>query len=151
MVYVGSTNKTIQKRFNGHLSAYKGFKNPKPDKPTVSKITSFDLFNEYGVKKCKISELSSKMCDKKERDENSGDPRSRSITCSGKRVGRSKQRNSRAMHKLRASYLDVLGLVPLALEPLVSGLPVAGLRYEKTLENAGSFPLIALFRIRIFL
>ena len=69
MVYVGSTNKTIQKRFNGHLSAYKGFKNPKPDKPTVSKITSFDLFDEYSVENCKISELSSRMCDKKERDD----------------------------------------------------------------------------------
>ena len=60
MVYVGLTNKTIQKRFNGHLSAYK---------PTVSKITSFDLFDEYSVENCKISELSSKMCDKKERDD----------------------------------------------------------------------------------
>ena len=68
-IYIGSTGKPILQRFSNHKSNYKRFKNPNPNKPKVSKVTSFDLFDEYGVEKCEISELSSKMCNKSERDE----------------------------------------------------------------------------------
>ena len=69
MVYVGSTEKEIEKRLKGHYSGYKQFMNPKPNRQSVCRVTSFDLFTEYGFENCKINELSSKLCSKTERDE----------------------------------------------------------------------------------
>ena len=57
MVYVGSTNKAIQKRFNGHLSSYNGFKNPRPNR-IINRVTSYLLFDEYSVENCKRTCLS---------------------------------------------------------------------------------------------
>ncbi len=64
MIYTGSTGQTLQQRLKQHIS---GYKQRVKGAITSSGCTSHLLFDEYGVESCKISELSSKMCDKKER------------------------------------------------------------------------------------
>ena len=55
MVYVGSTEKKLERRYGGHKS---------PNNSTMSK----SLFTKYGSDNCKISEILNKFCDKHERD-----------------------------------------------------------------------------------
>ena len=64
MIYTGSTKKTIDKRFDGHIDNYTAWK-----KGTSHCVTSFDLFDTYGFDNCDITEISSKICNKQERDE----------------------------------------------------------------------------------
>ena len=64
MIYTGSTKKTIDKRFDGHIDNYTAWK-----KGTYHRVTSFDLFDTYGFDNCDITEISSKICNKQERDE----------------------------------------------------------------------------------
>ena len=66
MVYVGSTEKEIEKRLKGH---YSGYKQRVFRKACSSECTSYELFREYVFENCKINELSSKLCSKTERDE----------------------------------------------------------------------------------
>ena len=47
--YVGSTTEKLSMRMVRHRSDYKRYKNGK-----INKITSFDLFDTYGIENCKI-------------------------------------------------------------------------------------------------
>jgi len=48
--YIGSTVQELQKRFKGHISAYRSWKAKKcPDN-----ITSYKIFDQYGVDNCKV-------------------------------------------------------------------------------------------------
>jgi hypothetical protein len=50
-VYIGSTTcKYLSERISGHRSDYKKWKNEKK----VKKVTSFNLFDKYGVENCQI-------------------------------------------------------------------------------------------------
>jgi len=57
-IYIGSTTKEyLSQRMTAHRTDYKHWKNGKR-----GKITSFDLFDEYGIDNCKIELLEAKEC-----------------------------------------------------------------------------------------
>ena len=61
-VYVGSTAKQyLSQRFQQHKSAYKGWKEGK-----VNKVTSYDLFDEYGPENCQIVLIEEYPCNSKD-------------------------------------------------------------------------------------
>lgn len=47
--YVGSTFDQLNNRFKGHKNGYKN-----KDNPRASHVSSFDLFDKYGVENCKM-------------------------------------------------------------------------------------------------
>jgi len=63
MIYTGSTEKTIKRRFSVHKCQYKLWQQGK-----TNHTGSFDLFEKYGIENCKIKEISSQICDKATRD-----------------------------------------------------------------------------------
>jgi hypothetical protein len=61
-IYVGSTAKDyLSQRFQQHKSSYKQWKNGK-----CGKITSYELFDEYGVENCKIVLIEEYPCNSKD-------------------------------------------------------------------------------------
>ena len=61
-IYIGSTTKEyLSQRMDKHRSSYKGWKNRK-DKY----MTSYILFDEYGLENCFIELLEAKSCDSKD-------------------------------------------------------------------------------------
>jgi hypothetical protein len=57
-VYIGSTTKKlIEERFNGHIYDYERYKNGK-----YHYITSFKLFDKYGIENCKITLIENCPC-----------------------------------------------------------------------------------------
>jgi hypothetical protein len=61
-IYIGSTAKQyLSQRFQQHKSAYKQWKNGK-----CSKITSYELFDEYGVDNCQIVLIEEYPCNNKD-------------------------------------------------------------------------------------
>ena len=60
-MYIGSTTQPLYKRFNDHKSKYKHWKNGK-DK----KITSYDLFEEFGIDNCKIELIEEFACENRD-------------------------------------------------------------------------------------
>ena len=65
MVYVGSTEKTVDTRFKGHVSSFKTVKK----RPCYSPTTSHQLFEKYGIENCVITEIASQVCNEQQRDE----------------------------------------------------------------------------------
>ena len=59
--YVGSTTEKLSMRMVRHRSDYKRYKNGK-----INKITSFDLFDKYGIENCKIELVENVKCETKE-------------------------------------------------------------------------------------
>jgi hypothetical protein len=54
-IYIGSTTKPrLSQRMTGHRSSYKLWKNGKSNK-----VTSFDVFDKYGIENCQIVLLES--------------------------------------------------------------------------------------------
>lgn len=62
MVYAGSTNRTLDIRYSDHISNYKSYKNSK-----ANYLSSFKLFEKYGIENCKIEPILTKVCTKIER------------------------------------------------------------------------------------
>jgi len=62
MIYDGSTKLIIQKRFKQHINDYTKYKT-KSDKY----VSSYKLFEKYGIQNCKIRVLEEKVCTKRER------------------------------------------------------------------------------------
>lgn len=63
MIYIGSTEMTVNERFKCHKGTYSQYKRGK-----YHFVTSFALFDEYGAENCRIAELSNQICKKTERD-----------------------------------------------------------------------------------
>jgi len=61
-MYIGSTTQPLYKRLSKHKCDYKRWKNGKLTK----KITSFDLFDEFGIENCKIELVEEFKCENKE-------------------------------------------------------------------------------------
>src|SRR5580693_4170896 len=53
-IYIGSTIQKLSKRYNQHKEKYKKYKNSEEKDFYMS---SFDLFNKYGIEECKIVEI----------------------------------------------------------------------------------------------
>jgi hypothetical protein len=61
-IYIGSTTKKrLSQRMSEHRSQYKRWKDER-----IRRITSFDLFDKYGVKNCKITLLEVCCCNSKD-------------------------------------------------------------------------------------
>jgi hypothetical protein len=60
-IYIGSTRFPLKKRFSGHKSSYKRFINGK----NKTKISVYDLFNEYGIENCEIVLIENYSCSNK--------------------------------------------------------------------------------------
>ena len=60
-MYIGSTTQPLSKRFSKHKSDYKLWKNGK-----CNKVTSYDLFDEFGVENCKIELIENYECNCKD-------------------------------------------------------------------------------------
>ena len=61
-IYVGSTAKEyLSQRFQQHKNAYKRWKNG-----TVGKLTSFELFDLYGIENCQIVLIEAYPCNSKD-------------------------------------------------------------------------------------
>ena len=65
MVYIGSTEKTVDYRFKGHISEFKTCQKYVNNSSTTSAL----LFDEYGIKNCVITEIANQECNRQERDE----------------------------------------------------------------------------------
>ena len=62
MIYIGSTTKEyLSQRMDTHRSSYKRWKNGK-----CHFVTSFKIFDEYGIENCHIVLLESVLCDSKD-------------------------------------------------------------------------------------
>ena len=61
-IYIGSTTRTLKERMIGHISKYKSWKQGKG-----SHVSSYDLFDEFGVDECKITLLENYSCETKEK------------------------------------------------------------------------------------
>jgi hypothetical protein len=60
-MYIGSTCQPLSKRFTNHKANYKAWKDGKR-----GKMTSFDLFDEFGIENCKIELIESFACNCKD-------------------------------------------------------------------------------------
>ena len=60
-IYVGSTTQTLEKRLQGHLSNYRKWKKD----PTKGGVSSYSLFEKYGIDNVKISLVESYPCHSK--------------------------------------------------------------------------------------
>ena len=60
-MYIGSTCQPLYKRFNDHKRKYKQWKSGK-----TTKITSYDLFDEFGVDNCKIELIEECLCENRD-------------------------------------------------------------------------------------
>jgi hypothetical protein len=60
-MYIGSTTQTLTKRFSTHKSLYKMWKNGKG-----SFLSSYELFNEFGLDNCKIELIENYSCNSRE-------------------------------------------------------------------------------------
>lgn len=58
--YIGSTTQLLNRRFTAHKSKYKSWKEGKHHF-----VTSFNLFDEYGIDKCKIELIEEYSCNTK--------------------------------------------------------------------------------------
>lgn len=61
-IYIGSTIKKLNSRFNNHKGAYKAYQEGK----TKNKLSVFKLFDKYGVNGCEIILIESYNCETKE-------------------------------------------------------------------------------------
>ena len=59
-MYIGSTTQPLYKRFSEHKCKYKQFKNGKS-----SKITVYDIFDEFEIVNCKIELIEEYQCENK--------------------------------------------------------------------------------------
>ena len=85
--YVGSTTEKLSMRMVRHRSDYKRYKNGK-----INKITSFDLFDKYGIENCKIELVENVKCETKEELLKKEGEYIRQIDCMNKLlVGRTKK------------------------------------------------------------
>ena len=85
--YVGSTTEKLSMRMVRHRSDYKRYKNGK-----IYKITSFDLFDKYGIENCKIELVENVKCETKEELLKKEGEYIRQIDCMNKLlVGRTKK------------------------------------------------------------
>ena len=57
-IYIGSTIKTLKQRFNAHKSDYKRYLNEKN-----RKVSSYKLFDKYGITNCRIELIENFPCD----------------------------------------------------------------------------------------
>jgi hypothetical protein len=60
-MYIGSTCQPLSKRFSNHKRDYKNWKNGKR-----GKVTSYDLFDEFGIENCKIELIENCECNCKD-------------------------------------------------------------------------------------
>ena len=60
--YVGSTCESLSKRIERHRAKYNNYKTGK----TNSKISVFDIFDEFGIENCKIELIENYPCNCKE-------------------------------------------------------------------------------------
>jgi hypothetical protein len=60
-MYIGSTCQSLSKRLSKHKSDYKLWKDGKKNK-----VTSFDLFDEFGIENCKIELIENYECNCKD-------------------------------------------------------------------------------------
>ena len=59
-MYIGSTCQPLTKRFSNHKADYKLWKNGKSNK-----VSSYDLFDEFGIENCKIELIEEFACENK--------------------------------------------------------------------------------------
>jgi hypothetical protein len=57
-MYIGSTTQTLSRRFNKHKESYKRWKDGKRNK-----VSSFDIFDEFGIDNCKIELIEEYECE----------------------------------------------------------------------------------------
>jgi hypothetical protein len=61
-MYIGSTTQSLTKRFSTHKYNYNTWKNQKKG----SWISSFELFDEFGVDNCKVELIENFSCNSRE-------------------------------------------------------------------------------------
>ena len=85
--YIGSTCQSLSKRFSNHKSKYKLWQDGK-----ITKITVFDIFDEFGIENCKIELIENYECNSKEELERKEGQHIKNNECVNKIiVGRDKQ------------------------------------------------------------
>ena len=82
-IYIGSTTKDyLSQRMTAHRNNYKSWKN----NPALNKITSYDLFDEYGIANCFIELLIAKECTSKDEQTKLEGHYIRSMECVNKHI-----------------------------------------------------------------
>ncbi len=97
-IYIGSTTKQyLSQRMDKHRSGYKYWKN---DNEKASFVSSFELFDEYGLENCKIILLESCPCNTKDELLSREAYYIRLLTCVNKnKVGQTKQEWQKKYHE----------------------------------------------------
>ena len=92
-IYVGSTAKEyLSQRFQQHKVQYKRWKNG-----TVGKLTSFELFDEYGIENCQIVLIEAYPCNSKDEKNAKEGHYIKTLNCVNKVVvGRTREETQKA-------------------------------------------------------
>jgi len=102
-MYIGSTCQPLYKRLSKHKSSYKQWKNGKE-----TKITSFDLFDEFGIENCKIELIEECPCENKEQLlKKEGEHIKNNICVNRIIVGRTRQEYNELNKKKNKDYNEI--------------------------------------------
>jgi hypothetical protein len=80
-MYIGSTTQPLTKRFSKHKQCYKVWKNGK-----ASKVSSYCIFDEFGIENCKIELIEEYACENKNQLERKEGEHIRNNDCVNKLV-----------------------------------------------------------------
>jgi len=102
-MYIGSTCQSLSKRLSKHKNDYKAWKDGKK-----GKVTSFDLFDEFGIEFCKIELIENFACNCKDELQKKEGEHIKNNDCVNKCIPGRTQREYREANKekIKEYYID---------------------------------------------